>query len=79
MISLRLSAEEYQTLHRLYPTYGARNVSDFARLALQRVIGHPIPSANDPAAKVQELDERLSALEEKVALLLEHELEKALV
>ena len=77
MISLRLSVEEYQALHKLYPSYGARNVSDFARLAMQRVIGHPIPSVNTSVAKIHELDERLSAVEESIALLLDREKEPA--
>ena len=38
MISLRLSAEEYESLQTVYTTYGARTVSEFARLAMQRVI-----------------------------------------
>jgi hypothetical protein len=77
MISLRLSAEEYRALHALYPSYGARNVSDFARLAMQRVIGHPLPAANTSFSKIHELDERLAALEQKFALLLGREKEMA--
>jgi len=77
MISLRLSAEEYQALQTLYSSYGARNVSDFARLAMRRVIGHPIPSADTSVAKIHELDERLSAVEESIALLLDREKEPA--
>jgi hypothetical protein len=76
MISLRLSAEEYQALHKLYPTYGARNVSDFARLAMQRIIGHPTV-ADVSVNKIHELDERLSAIEERVALLFAREKELA--
>jgi hypothetical protein len=77
MISLRLSAEEYQALHTIYANYGARNISDFARLAMQRAIGHPLAADRALAARVHELDERLCALEEKVALLLAHEKEMA--
>jgi hypothetical protein len=77
MISLRLSAEEYRALHALYPSYGARNVSDFARLAMQRVIGHSLPAASEPFSKISELDERLAALEEKFAMLLEREKQPA--
>ena len=71
MISLRLSAEEYEALHSLYPRFGARNLSDFARLAMQRVIGHPLPAPPFEANKILELDERVSALEERVAHLLD--------
>jgi hypothetical protein len=68
MISLRLSTEEYQALHAVYPSYGARNLSDFARLAMQRVIGHPLTAADVAAAKIHELDERLSVVEQRLAL-----------
>jgi len=77
MISLRVSAEEYEALHALYPNYGARNVSDFARLAMQRVIGQPLPSTNASFSKIHELDERVAALEEKFASLLSREKEMA--
>lgn len=77
MISLRLSVEEYQALHTLYPSYGARNVSDFARLAMQRIIGSPLPVAGVPTATIHELDERLSIVEERLALLTEREKELA--
>ena len=77
MISLRLSAEEYEALHKLYPNYGARNVSDFARLAMQRVIGHPVASQGTPVARINELEERLSAVEERLSLLFEREKELA--
>ena len=74
MISLRLSAEEYQALHTIYANYGARNISDFARLAMQRVIGHPLAS-DAPVASIDELDQRLGIVEEKIGLLLDRERE----
>ena len=77
MISLRLSAEEYEALHTLYSNYGARSVSELARLAMQRMIGHPLPSENASFSKIQELDKRLAALEEKFELLLAREEELA--
>jgi hypothetical protein len=77
MISLRLSVEEYQALHTLYPNYGARNVSDFARLAMQRIIGLPHPPVDISVAKIHELDERLSAVESMLAHLSEREKETA--
>jgi hypothetical protein len=70
MISLRVSPEEYRALHAVYPSYGARNVSEFARLAMQRVMGHPMPATSASFSKINELDERLAALEEKFASLL---------
>ena len=38
MISLRLSEVEYEVLKTHYRTYGARNISELARLALQRIV-----------------------------------------
>ena len=38
MISLRLSEVEYEVLKAHYRTYGARNISELARLALHRIM-----------------------------------------
>jgi len=73
MISLRLSAGEYETLRSLYPSYGARNVSDFARLAMQRVIGSTCASDNLLVSKMREMDDRLRSVEIRVALLMGRE------
>jgi hypothetical protein len=70
MISLRISEEEYAALRHQYSIYGARNVSDLARLALQRVVGHPPAQDADVLAKVQELNQRVSAVEGHLASLL---------
>ena len=73
MISLRLSEEEFELLKTRYRTYGARNVSDLARQALQRIMaGSPCPQ-NDFARKLAELDNRLHEVESSVSLLLERE------
>jgi hypothetical protein len=60
MISLRLTAGEYAALHALYPSYGARNVSDLARLASQQVTSVAVGAESDsspvgPAVKVPNL------------------------
>jgi hypothetical protein len=68
MISLRLSAEEYELLKACYRTHGARNVSDLARLALRRILNGSAKSQDDFAAKLAELDERVHALESHVSL-----------
>jgi hypothetical protein len=66
MISLRLSEEEFELLKTRYHTYGARNVSDLARQALQHILtGAPSPQ-NDFAKKLAELDGRVHALESHV-------------
>jgi hypothetical protein len=69
MISLRLSEGEYEGLKKRYRTYGARNVSDLARLALQRIMNGSAVSHDDCATKLAELDDRVKLLESKVALM----------
>ena len=73
MISLRLSEEEFELLKARYHSYGARNVSDLARQALQHIMtGSPTPQPGF-AVKLSELDDRVHALETSVSLLLERE------
>ena len=67
MISLRLSEVEYLALKKEYRTYGARNVSDLARLALQRIMTGSAVSHDICATKLAELDDRVHALESYVA------------
>jgi hypothetical protein len=78
MISLRITAGEYDALHTLYRSYGARNVSDLARLALQHVLGKAL-STDDGAlhTKVHDMDERLRVVEEAIALLAEQDRQTA--
>ena len=63
MISLRLSEAEYDLLKTQYRIYGARNVSDLARLSLQRIMTGLAGPPYDFAAKLAELDGRVRALE----------------
>jgi hypothetical protein len=70
MISLRLSELEYEVLKSQYRYYGVRNVSELARLALQRIMTAPIAPTSDVAAKLSELDERVHALESRVSIKL---------
>jgi hypothetical protein len=42
MISLRLSEEEYELIKTRDHIYGSRNISELARLALQRVMTGPL-------------------------------------
>ena len=80
MISLRLSEEEYELLKARYHSYGARNVSELARQALQHIMtGSLGPITGSPApqpgfsSKLSELDERVHVLEASVSLLLERD------
>jgi hypothetical protein len=63
MISLRLSRKEYEALQALYPAYGARSISDFARLAMKRVLGSSFASEDALLLRLNELDERVSLIE----------------
>jgi hypothetical protein len=69
MISFRLSEVEYEALKKEYRIYGARNVSDLARLALQRIMHGSIASHDGCAAKLAELNDRVHALESHFALM----------
>lgn len=57
-------------MRALYPNYGARNVSDFARLAVQRAISSSFGPDAAIVSRMQELDVRLNSLEERISLLL---------
>jgi hypothetical protein len=73
MISLRLSQVEYEALKAQYRTHGARNVSDLARQALQRIISESAEPPDGFAARLAALDDRVRTLESDVSLLLERE------
>jgi RAB protein geranylgeranyltransferase component A len=63
MISLRISIKEYEALQALYPAYGARSISDFARLAMKRVLGSSFASEDALLLRLNDLDERVSLIE----------------
>ena len=73
MISIRLSEVEYEVLKTHYRIHVARNISEFARLALQRIMTGPAASQDAFAAKLTKLDDRVYTLESRVSLLLERE------
>jgi hypothetical protein len=66
MISLRLSEVDYETLKKQYRTYGARNVSELARLALQRMMAESPRNQDTVATKLAELEGRVHALESQL-------------
>jgi hypothetical protein len=70
MISLRLCEEDYKALKTQYKTHGARNVSDLARLALQRIMDGLAGPEDTFAAKLAHLEGRVHALESQVSLLM---------
>lgn len=63
MISLRLTAEEYDCLRELCFTHGIRSVSEMARTAINMLL-------QDPALVPQEsLDTRVAELESRLHML----------
>jgi hypothetical protein len=69
MISLRLSEEEFELLKTRYHTYGARNVSELARVALQRMMTGPAAIEGGFTEKLADLDSRVHALESEISLI----------
>jgi hypothetical protein len=69
MISLRLSEDEYEAMQKSCRSYGARNVSDLARLALHCVFDNTPATDGTLLTRVDELGQRLSMLERLVAQL----------
>ena len=73
MVSIRLSHEEFRKLRELCVETGARSLSDLARDAMHRLMseGTEPNGGTDQrlTARVEELDERLSDLQEKVTRL----------
>jgi hypothetical protein len=71
IISLRLSAQEYDALKALYSAHGARSISDFARSAMQRVIAGPGGGHVALELKVEELNGKVNVLDTEVARLIQ--------
>jgi predicted DNA-binding protein len=69
MISLRLSNEEYESLRNLYRVHGSRSVSEFARNAMQKVIGDAQAEPANIETRLQELDSKMSSLDHEVGRL----------
>ena len=63
MISIRVSPEEYERLRSIYESRGIRNVSEFARQAMDHIINSDVDSELDLKARVRVLDTRLSILQ----------------
>ena len=55
MISIRLSGVEYEGLKAHYRTYGVRNISELARLALQRIVNESAEPQDRFAAKLADV------------------------
>jgi hypothetical protein len=72
MISLRVSDEEYSKLKEVYRSHGARSISDFARISMQRVATLEDTLSSAVVSRVETLDARVGAIEERLQELLEH-------
>jgi hypothetical protein len=73
MISLRLSEAEYEGLKTHYRNYGVRNISELARLALERIIGESAGAQPSVEDKLLDLERRLVAVERRIEPLWERE------
>jgi len=69
MLSLRLSAAEYEIMRTLCEQEGTSNVSEFARIAIRKAISHAVLPENVISSRFRELDARLSAVEDSVLQL----------
>jgi hypothetical protein len=69
MISIRVSADDYELLKNERTSRGIRTVSEFAREALRRVMGTPATNQSGLQAELQMLDSKLKTLQGEVSLL----------
>jgi hypothetical protein len=69
-ISLRLSHAEYEALKAQYRSRGARNISDFARLAIQRIMLAASEPSPEIGLRVANLEQRVHALETEMSSVL---------
>ncbi len=76
MMSLRLSEIEYEALKAQCDKCGARNVSELARLALQRILEAPVDLPGNLPARLADLDDRVQALESLVSRIMLREVAK---
>ncbi len=68
-ISLRLSEGEFEALKALHSAHGARNISEFIRATMHRVISEAAHETDSLEVRVQEMDGKLSVLDGEVARL----------
>jgi hypothetical protein len=71
MISIRLSDDEFSKVREACRVTGARSISDLARDAMRRLVaGMPGVAGDDGlCARVEDLDQRISHLQEQVSRL----------
>ena len=73
MISIRLSDDEFTKVREACRAIGARSVSDLARDAMRRLVsgtpGHAENGGNGLTARVEDIDQKLSLLQQQVSRL----------
>lgn len=70
MISVRVSAEEYETLKAMYEARGIRSVSELARDAMHRFLNtSPAPEHAACENQIRTLDARLNTLQGEIKQL----------
>lgn len=73
IISIRLSDEEYRAVKSRYRTHGAHNISDLARIALQRLL-EAACSEDQTARDLGALAARVQTLESQMASVLQRQM-----
>jgi hypothetical protein len=67
IISLRLSEQEYESLKSRYASHGVRNLSEFARDAMHRMLRDDPMNGAIIANRVQALDRKVAVLERRIS------------
>lgn len=70
MVSFRLSDAEYKQIEKVCRATNARTISDVARMAVKSLVNNRDGDGNtDVRRKIQDLEQRISKLDEQVARL----------
>jgi hypothetical protein len=67
VISLRLAEQEYEFLKSRYASHGARNLSEFARDAMHRMLRDDPMNGAIIESRVQALDRKVAVLEGRIS------------
>jgi hypothetical protein len=69
MISIRVSADEYELVKNEYTSRGVRSVSEFTREALHNVLGLSSGHSTGLHAEIRVLDNKVTVLQGEVSRL----------
>jgi hypothetical protein len=73
MVSFRLSAEEYERLRQVGSARGVNNLSELARVAMNRMLDTPRPEQAGLPEQVQELRVKVESLSSELERLIQAE------